>query len=133
MSNVSHMNREDALKALVEAELPIAQAIARMSKFVWDSEEYLAVLTPENLERVLNLFTEGHQVSQFVENFTKNGCQISIGKPSGIIRRKITVTVSCNMFPTHDTISSFESKLGMEAERFGGRTDGWGCFVQKVA
>lgn len=79
------------------------------------------------------VFNNLHQVSQFVENFTKNGCKISIGKPSGIFRRKITVTVSCDMFPTHDTISSFESKLGMEAERFGGRNDGWGCFVQKIA
>ncbi len=63
------MNRADALKALVEAELPIAQAIARMSKFVWDSEEYLAVLTPENLERVLNLFTEGYLTASDVEDW----------------------------------------------------------------
>lgn len=67
MSNVSHMNRVEALKALVEAELPIAQAIARMSQFAWDSEEYLAVLTPENLERVLNLLTEGTLTASDVE------------------------------------------------------------------
>jgi hypothetical protein len=77
------------------------------------------------------VFNNPHQVSQFVENFSKNGCQISIGKPSGILRRKITVTISCKMFPTHDSISSFETKLGLEAKRFGGRNDGWGCFVQK--
>lgn len=63
------MNRLDALKALIEAELPISQAIARMSQFAWDSEEYLAVLTPENLERVLNLFTEGYLTASDVEDW----------------------------------------------------------------
>lgn len=77
------------------------------------------------------VFKKPNQASQFVEKLTKNGCKISIGKPSGIFRRKITVTISCNMFPTHDSISSFETKLGLEAKRFGGLNDGWGCFVQK--
>ncbi|WP_024929975.1 hypothetical protein [Methylophilus sp. OH31] len=63
------MNRVEALKALVEAELPIAQGIARMSQFAWDSEEYLAVLTPENLGRVLTLFSEGSITELDVEDW----------------------------------------------------------------
>ncbi|BEV08293.1 hypothetical protein [Methylophilus sp. DW102] len=63
------MNRVDALKALVYAELPIAQAIARMSEFAWDSEEYVVVLTPENLERVLTLFAEGSITGSDVESW----------------------------------------------------------------
>ena len=63
------MNRVDALKALVEAELPIELSIARMSQFAWDSEEYLAVLTPENLERVLILFAEGSITASDVEDW----------------------------------------------------------------
>lgn len=78
------------------------------------------------------VFNNPHQVSQFVENFSRNDCKISIGKRSGIFRRKVTVTISCDMFPTHDSITSFETKLGLEAKRFGGRNDGWGCFVQKI-
>ncbi len=38
-----------------------------MSQFAWDSEEYLAVLTSENLERALNLFAEGSLTASDVE------------------------------------------------------------------
>ena len=61
------MNRTDALKALIEVHLPVSEAIARMSQFAWDSEEYLAVLTPESLERALNLFTEGSLTASDIE------------------------------------------------------------------
>lgn len=61
------MNRTDALKALIEVQFPISEAIARTSQFAWDSEEYLAVLTPENLERALNLCAEGSLTASDIE------------------------------------------------------------------
>lgn len=61
------MNRTDALKALVEVHLPVSEAIAHMSQFAWDSEEYLVVLTPEHLERALSLFTEGSLSASDIE------------------------------------------------------------------
>lgn len=53
------MNRTNALQALIEVHLPVAEAIAAISKFQSDADEYLAVLTPEHLERALSLFLEG--------------------------------------------------------------------------
>jgi len=47
--------------------LPVFEAIERMSQFEWDSKEYLVVLTPENLERALNLFAEGFLAASDVE------------------------------------------------------------------
>lgn len=61
------MSRTDALKALVAVEMPISEAISRMSKFEWDSEEHLAVLAPEHLERALSLFTVGALSASDVE------------------------------------------------------------------
>ena len=37
---VNEMNRQQALKALVEAEQPIAESIARISQYEWDSEDF---------------------------------------------------------------------------------------------
>ena len=78
------------------------------------------------------VFNNPRQVSQFLEKFTNKDCNISVSKPSGIFRRKISVTITCNMLPTHDSISSFENKLDLDAKQFGGRNDGWGCFVQPL-
>jgi Regulator of ribonuclease activity B len=38
------------------------------------------------------------------------------------------VCVSQFMLPTHAAITSIELSLGQQAERHGGRSDGWGCF-----
>lgn len=61
------MNRTDALKALVEVQLPLSEAIARMSGFTWDSDEHLAVLAPIHLERALRLFSEGSLSASDIE------------------------------------------------------------------
>ena len=40
------------------------------------------------------------------------------------------VVVVNHIAPDHAAITAFEARLQQEAERFGGRTDGWGCFSQ---
>ena len=77
------------------------------------------------------VFKNLQQVNQFVKKFTNMEYKISIGKPSGIFLRKISVTITCNMLPTHDSISLFENKLELDAKHLDGRNDGWGCFEQK--
>jgi len=34
------------------------------------------------------------------------------------------------MVPTHENITGYENQLAQEAEQFGGRNDGWGCYAQ---
>ena len=38
------------------------------------------------------------------------------------------VIVSVYMCPTHAEISLVEAVLGKEAQKYGGKNDGWGCF-----
>ncbi len=63
------MNRKDALKALVEVEMPIAAAIARMDEFDWDSDEHLAVLAPQHLEHALSLYVGGSLSASDIEDW----------------------------------------------------------------
>jgi len=53
------MNRKTALENLLNFKLPIEQAISDLSQFEWDSEVELVSLEAEQIQNVLQLFTQG--------------------------------------------------------------------------
>jgi regulator of RNase E activity RraB len=79
------------------------------------------------------LFNRTSATEPFADYFRKLGYEVEIGKSRGMIRRKVDVIVTRNMLPTHDSITEFEKELQSVAEKFGGKNEGWGCYVHSNA
>lgn len=59
MSNELRRSRTDALKSLVELRLPIGQAVAALTRYPWDSDEELLILTRANALRLMRGYQQG--------------------------------------------------------------------------
>jgi hypothetical protein len=78
------------------------------------------------------VFPSESAAEEFAGHFIQLGFKVSVQESNCVPELPWDVTVTNFMLPTHAEITEFEETLNSEAARFGGRTDGWGCFRQPV-
>jgi len=61
------MNRTELLHQLIEASIPIPEAISRLAELSWDAEAELLELGPEHCSNVLSQFIRGAIAAPEVE------------------------------------------------------------------
>lgn len=66
----------------------------------------------------------------FATHLLRNGQKVSMSAHEGNSDLPWEVTAHPVMVPTHAHVTGYENQLGTDAEPFGGRNDGWGCFAQ---
>jgi hypothetical protein len=67
-------------------------------------------------------------VQEFGRQFHQLGLKVKAKKSDAVPGLPWDVTVTINMLPSYETITTFEQKLEQAATPLGGRNDGWGCF-----
>ena len=77
------------------------------------------------------IFPDEDAALQFAVHFLRNEQKVSFGPYEGDDDMPWQVQAHPVMAPSHAIISGYEAQLAGDAERFGGRVDGWGCFSQE--
>lgn len=76
------------------------------------------------------IFDTEQQATQFVAQ-VKSATGLKAEASRYEARNMWDTTVTKNMVPTHQDITSLEQSLSRLAETSGGKADGWGCFIVK--
>jgi len=75
-------------------------------------------------------FPEQDRALAFAMQLLKSGMKVSYSEELIDGAEMIDVIVHKFMLPTHEEVTLFETQLGVDAERFEGRNDGWGSMMQ---
>lgn len=79
------------------------------------------------------VFSDARSAEQFAEYLHGLGHEISVEETKTKPDFPWDVTVVKHMVPTYEGITDFENVLQSAADRWGGHSDGWGCFSEPGA
>ena len=77
------------------------------------------------------IFPSEEAALKFAVHLLRNDQKVSFSEYEGNDELPWQVQAHPVMVPSHENIAGYEDQLGRDAEPFGGRNDGWGCFAQE--